>query len=294
MKRSNVSLVCVTKNRANLLRECLNSCFEQTLQPKEVLVVDNASSDDTVSMLREYFPNVRLIRLHRNIGFFPALNIAIANTSGELVFTIDDDAYFLERSALETMVGALEEEQELQIATCNIEGPREASPLSEDSYVHGFKTGFSLIRASVFREKIGFYPDLFFRSAGETYLATKVWDTGGRVKQLANVRMYHHLAMEGRINRDWLFYGTRSQVLLVVMRQHWLLLPLRLISKFAKGLIFVIRKRASLATWLHAWLSAFIHLPEALRYRQPISWRTERLLASLRRNPTAFPPGVVS
>lgn len=290
MIKPEVSLVCVTMNRASLLKKCLDSCISQTLQPREIIVVDNASSDDTVPMLQRDYPGVHLIRLHRNIGFFPALNIAIANTSGDLIFTIDDDAYFQEQSALKKMAHPFKVEPELQIATCNIEGPSEAPPLVEDSYVHGFKTGFALIRASVFRETIGFYPDLFFRSGGEAYLATKVWDSGGRVKQLATVRMYHHQAIEGRITRDWLFYGTRSQVLLVFMREHWIVLPARLFSKFAKGLIHVVRKRASLLTWLHAWLSAFLYLPEALRNRDAVSYKTARLLTSLRKDPSTDPP----
>lgn len=292
MNKSDLSLVCVTMNRAPLLKECIESCLSQTLEPKEIIVVDNASRDDTVQMLQRDFPGIRLIRLHRNIGFFPALNIAIANASGDLIFTIDDDAFFLGRSTLEAMAHAFDMEPELQIATCNIEGPYEASPVVEDSYVHGFKTGFSLIRSSVFRETIGFYPDLFFRSAGEAYLATKVWDSGGRVKQLANVRMYHRQAMEGRIERDWLFYGTRSQVLLVIMREHWLILPFRLFSKFGNGLIHVVKNRASIITWFHAWLSALFYLPEAIRERKAVSLRTARLLAFLRKSPTAEIPAL--
>jgi len=290
MTMPSISLVCVTFNRAEYLKECLSSVFEQTLRPCEIIVVDNASADETVSMLQENFPSVRLIKMHRNIGFFPALNIAIANTQGDLIFTIDDDAYFLDCNVLEVMAQAFDSESDLKILTCNIEGEREEKPLEKDSYVHCFKTGFSMIRASIFRDQIGYYPDIFFRSAGEGFLAAKVWDDGGRVKQLSQVRMYHHLAMQGRITRDWLFYGTRSQVLLVIMRNHWLIIPARLSAKFVRGFIFVLRKRGAILTWLSAWLSALFHLRDALRQRHPISLETERLLSRLKSMPMVDPP----
>lgn len=293
MSRQRVSVVCVTRNRAEFLRECLNSCINQSVAPIEIIVVDNASSDETRGLLDREFPEVVVIRMHRNIGFFPALNIAIANTIGELILTIDDDARFCQNDGIKRMMELMEREPETDIVTCNIEGPFEESPLLHDSYVHAFKTGFSMIRSSVFKESVGYYPDIFFRSAGETYIASKVWDQGRRVKQLVEVTMYHHRTSKGRVDRDWMFHGTRSQILVVFMRSPLLLVPVRLSSKLLNGFFHVLKRPRLFLWWLHGWGSAITKIPEALRYRAPVSMATERLLNELKRSPTHFMPATI-
>ncbi len=67
-KPSSVVAVVVTRNRRELLEECLRAVLAQTHPPDRVLVVDNVSSDGTPDMVRERFPDVDLERLERNDG----------------------------------------------------------------------------------------------------------------------------------------------------------------------------------------------------------------------------------
>ncbi|MBN1268931.1 MAG: hypothetical protein JXB04_05045, partial [Kiritimatiellae bacterium] len=124
--------------------------------------------------------------------------------------------------------------------------------------------------------------DLFFRSGGEYYLCTALWDSGRRVKQLSGVRMHHDRAMTGRSGWDWKFHGLRSQVLVMFMRDPWYLLAPRCVSKALRSLVKFAGAGQFQAWWM-AWSSALSHLPEALRLRRPMGWRTQQLLWRLRR-----------
>ena len=70
-----ISAVIATYNGADWIEECLDSIREGAVG--EVVVVDNASTDDTVSRVKRYGEFVKLIELHRNLGFGRANNVGI-------------------------------------------------------------------------------------------------------------------------------------------------------------------------------------------------------------------------
>ena len=83
-----LSVLVVSYNVAPLLRRCLASLREAD----EVVVVDNASSDGSVAMVREEFPRVRLISLAENRGFSAGVNEAARVASGDLLLLLNPDA----------------------------------------------------------------------------------------------------------------------------------------------------------------------------------------------------------
>lgn len=87
----------------HLLPACLDSLRAQTYRDFEVLVVDNASTDDTVGVVRRAYPEVRLISLSENRGFTGAVNAGIAQSRGSLIALLNQDVeadpYWLEEIA---------------------------------------------------------------------------------------------------------------------------------------------------------------------------------------------------
>lgn len=276
-----VTIICVTHNRRNLVFQCLDSCVRQDYPNLEILVVVNGSTDGSEQAIRRGFPQAKIISTHTNLGIFPALNLAIANASGDYIMNVDDDAHFIDCCAISELVKAFEESPILGAVTCNLEGPTEAPLNGGDRYVHCFPAGFTLLPKRVFTEWVGYYPDIFFRDAGETYISTALWDLGRPIKKLCQVRMYHWRALEGRSDRDWKFHGLRSQILVTLMREPWYLVPASLFSKWCRSLVHCIRWGHFL-TWVYAWWSVLFYVVDALRLRRPISWRTQRLLWWLR------------
>jgi len=87
--------VVVTYERRALLVRALTSLFGQTRPPDVVVVVDNASADDTVQTVREQFPAVDLVRLEWNTGgaggFAVGLERALFGHDADHVWLLDDD-----------------------------------------------------------------------------------------------------------------------------------------------------------------------------------------------------------
>jgi N-acetylglucosaminyl-diphospho-decaprenol L-rhamnosyltransferase len=81
------TLVVSWNNRAFLGR-----CLESLPKGSEIIVVDNASTDGSADFIAETFPDVRLIRLDRNIGFGAAINRAAAEATGAYLLLLNPDA----------------------------------------------------------------------------------------------------------------------------------------------------------------------------------------------------------
>ncbi len=87
-----LSILIVSWNTRDFLARCLDSVFANPpAVPFEVLVVDNASADGSAAMVRERFPQARLMVNAANIGFAPANNQAFAVSAGEYVLLLNPD-----------------------------------------------------------------------------------------------------------------------------------------------------------------------------------------------------------
>ena len=97
-----LSIVIVNYNVRFYLEQCLLS-VEKALTGVggEVFVVDNNSTDDSVSYLRGKFPWVRYIENKENVGFSRANNQAIREARGEYVLLLNPDTFIGERTLRE-------------------------------------------------------------------------------------------------------------------------------------------------------------------------------------------------
>ncbi|MDQ2785083.1 MAG: glycosyltransferase [Chloroflexota bacterium] len=86
-----ISVIIVTSNGRTLLEPCLRALFAGSRLPDEVIVVDNASSDDTIPWLARTYPLVRVDRCAANLGFAAANNRAIRASSGAYLLTLNND-----------------------------------------------------------------------------------------------------------------------------------------------------------------------------------------------------------
>lgn len=88
-----VGIVIVNFNAGGLLLRSVRSIVEQTLPPRRIVVVDNASTDDSVAAVEEMYPEVTLVRHDENIGFAAANNIGIGMLGDcEFVALLNPDA----------------------------------------------------------------------------------------------------------------------------------------------------------------------------------------------------------
>lgn len=110
-----ISVIIVNWNTRELLRQCLRSVSETTGDFQlDITVVDNSSSDGSVQMVRELFPDVRRVELANNLGFSKSVNRGLALAAGQVVLICHPDIAFSER-CLDTMVKFLMNEPEAGI-----------------------------------------------------------------------------------------------------------------------------------------------------------------------------------
>ena len=97
MPACKVSCVIVTYNRSKDLIRCLTSVKSGSITPNSIVVVNNASTDDTKEVVSKNFPEVILINLEKNTGgsggFYEGLLYAHKNLKSDYYWLMDDDGY---------------------------------------------------------------------------------------------------------------------------------------------------------------------------------------------------------
>jgi N-acetylglucosaminyl-diphospho-decaprenol L-rhamnosyltransferase len=118
--RPGLDVVIVAYRGRELLRACLTTLRENAPQgPHAVYVVDNASADGTVEMVRADFPEVSLIECDRNLGFGAANNIAIPRGRKRYVLVLNPDTR-ITPGALDALLRLMEERPTVGICGCRL------------------------------------------------------------------------------------------------------------------------------------------------------------------------------
>lgn len=103
-----VSVIIPNYNGLNYLPTCLEALRRQTYRDYEVILVDDASHDDSLAWTRVHFPEVRLVALERNSGMAAACNRGAAIAQGEILVMLNSDTE-AEPGWLEALVRTLDE-----------------------------------------------------------------------------------------------------------------------------------------------------------------------------------------
>lgn len=86
-----VSVVIPNWNGKHWLKVCLPTLRRQTFKDFEVIVVDNGSSDGSEEYMRKFFPEFRVVRLEKNLGFAGGVNKGIVASVGENIVLVNND-----------------------------------------------------------------------------------------------------------------------------------------------------------------------------------------------------------
>lgn len=89
-----VSVIVINLNGSIHLDACFRSLVQQDYNGAiELIMVDNGSVDGSVAFMRQRYPQVRLLVNERNMGFAPAVNLAVRQASGTYIALLNNDAY---------------------------------------------------------------------------------------------------------------------------------------------------------------------------------------------------------
>lgn len=114
-----LSIIIVNWNTKDLLKDCLRSIYKTINLKYEIFVVDNNSRDESVIMIKNEFPLVRLIENKNNLGFAVANNQAIKLSIGRYIILLNSDTVVLPH-AIEIMVNFLESHNDAGACGANL------------------------------------------------------------------------------------------------------------------------------------------------------------------------------
>ena len=115
-----LSIIIVSWNVADLLRDCLHAIDENRGElDLEVIVVDSASSDNSVAMVRDEFPWVDLLACDENVGFPHGNNLGLERANGRYILLLNPDTVVLD-NALSKMMAYMAKNPEVGVLGCQL------------------------------------------------------------------------------------------------------------------------------------------------------------------------------
>ncbi|RPH35004.1 glycosyltransferase family 2 protein [bacterium] len=302
------SVVIVNYNGTKLLENCLSSVLSQEYPSFEVLLVDNGSSDDSVSFVRAHFPEVSVIESATNLGYAGGNNLGARCARHDRIVLLNNDTIVQPGwlvHLMETFAGPAVGIASSLVITVGIPPEYYERNGSLNLLGHNIMRVFSVPEnifygggASVaFRkERFGEPFDADYFAYGEdVYLGLRCRFMGFQVKHVNDSRVQHLGGATSRQARPaWVtMLQERNRLLnLVLFFSAWTLfrlLPLFVLNAVAKLALAMGGKRYSAAGLLRAYGWFFSHPREIARKRQELrkerrvderevlSWMTARL-----------------
>ena len=145
IKSIDVSIIIVSYNVCDLITKCIESIYEKIEAVTfEVIVVDNASVDNTVEKIRVNFPEVKLIASNVNLGFGKANNLGASQAIGKYLFFLNPDTELINDAVSELYLFM---ETHLDVALCgaNLFTPSMQPNKSYEMFLPGFVDALAYI-----------------------------------------------------------------------------------------------------------------------------------------------------
>ena len=121
MKETLISFCIVNLNAKSHLISCLKSISMSTkCNLFEIIVVDNNSNDGSIEFVKTKFPDVKIIRLEKNLGYAGGYNAAVKHINEDLIFFLNNDAVFLDQKSFLDIIRVFEKNNEVSVAQPSI------------------------------------------------------------------------------------------------------------------------------------------------------------------------------
>ncbi len=293
-----VSVVIPNWNGAHHLPTCLDSLRRQRYQPLEIIVADNASTDNSRELLAQQYPEISVVALPENRGFTGACNAGMKAAKGEIVILLNNDTE-ADPGWIEAIVDAFNRHPEAGMVASKmmlfdkrdhfhttgdlfrVDGrlsnrgvwERDEGQYDQEEYVFSACGGSAAYRRAMLDE-VGLLDDDFFFSCEDMDLAWRAQLAGYRCVYVPGAIVYHRLAATGG-GVTASFHDGRNMIWLLVKnypselwRKHWLKI-LRAQGHLAWEAIRAWRGAAARAR-LKGMVASVIGIPRMLRKRRRI------------------------
>ncbi len=255
-----VSVIVLNWNGKHHINDCLSSLARQTYQDMEVILVDNGSTDGSITYVYENFPWVRVIALPNNQGFCGGNNRGIEQARGEYIALLNNDTE-VEEDWLEKLFEVISGDN--TIAACDSKvfffDQRDtiwsagaeytiAGTVQMRGYLQKDRVEFqqlrdvfvavacsAIYRKSVFDE-IGLLDEDFFAGYEDVDWSFRAHLRGYRIVNVPTSRVYHKVSATHKYNSDDYVYNGQKNVTAVFLKN----MPNTLFYKYLPFHIFYI------------------------------------------------------
>lgn len=245
MEQKSLEIILVSYNSSFWLKKTLDSLYKFFIPYSKykvlVTVTDNASTDDSVLMLKQNFQQVRIIKSDKNLGFSAGNNLALKVSTADYIMLLNSDTEFTEKSKnFDDLIDMLEGDSSIGIITPKIilssqkidlachRG--EPSPLDCLFYFAGFEkifpkikfftkyhlltedfsiiheidacTGACMVMKREILKDIGFFDERFFMYSEDMDLCRRFREKGYKILYNPTVEIIHHKYKSGLQSDD--------------------------------------------------------------------------------------------
>jgi Predicted glycosyltransferases len=231
------SVIIVSYNSKNDLEECIPSLISQSYTNKELIVVDNASTDGSAAFVRARYPDIALIENKSNSGYAGGNNIGFLHSHGDYIVIINPDTV-AHRDWLKELIRPLENDPDISLTSSKIllydrrdnintcanithysgldfcKGFREPSARFDKEEEVGAVSGCSFaIRRSVFDQVGGFDPD-FFMYMEDVDISWRARLAGYTIMLAPSSIIYHKFSL--KVNPGKIFFLERNRYMMIL------------------------------------------------------------------------------
>ena len=280
-----ISVVIVTKNRKDELHRAISSVVRQT-EPTEVVVLDDGSTDGTSDMVRSKFPHVRVYRTEGSLGYVVQRNRGALLCSGDVIFSIDDDAEFSSRRVIEQTVAGFCHPRIAAIAIpyvepCNSSERFQNAPSVDAIWVSdSFRGTAYAVRRQVFL-RLGGFRDQIVHQGEEMDFSIRLLNFGFIVRLGIGDSIIHYEVPQ-RDRRRIDFYGRRNDILFAWQNVPMPYFPMHLLATTFNGFRYALRSK-SFHSMISGILSGYLDMCSNRHWRQPVSRSSYRLQRALKK-----------
>ena len=227
-----VSIIIVNWNAKAYLKGCIESILSQTFTDYEIILVDNASSDDSVTFVKDNFPQIKIISNNENMGFAQGNNIGIENCTGRIIVLFNPDA-IADKEWLSILVNVIRSSKKIAAVTgkmfylgdkygkdavfCTWSkiDPYSASPYNfhDDEPISkvDYLSGAAMVVKREVLEKIGYLDSDYFLYFEETDLCARMIRSGYDLIYVPSAIVWHAVSpLSNSIGK--IYYMERSRI----------------------------------------------------------------------------------
>ena len=231
-----ISIIIITYNDKNNTLKLLESLKKTDYPNYETIVADNGSRDGTAEAIKKMFPNVKIVKNRKNLGYSSAVNLGFKETKGDYIVPLSSDMLIFKKDWLKILVQVLESEKSIGMVRpmfMRYDNPE----ISESNVYDGKKnTGFgvkdvgqfpelvekkwvgnAIIKREVF-EKIGLYDERFFLYFEDLDFSRRARKAGYKLLIATRSKILHKrggtIRRFSKLRRKYYFYSSKLKYIL--------------------------------------------------------------------------------